>query len=44
MWQLADLAKTDGPRFAAVVRQADAAVAAGADCDEALRAGLEGRR
>ncbi len=39
---LADLAKADGVRFAAVVRQADAAVAAGASRDEALQASLDG--
>ncbi len=41
MKRLADLAKRDGPRFAAVVRQANAAVAAGTGRDEALRAALE---
>jgi hypothetical protein len=40
--RLADLAKVDGPRFAAVVRQADAAIAAGTGRDEALRAALDG--
>lgn len=39
--RLAGLANRDGARFAAVVRQADAAVAAGAERDEALRAALE---
>jgi hypothetical protein len=39
--RLADLAKSDGPRFAAVVRAADAAQAAGVDRDEAYRAALE---
>jgi hypothetical protein len=39
--RLADLASRDGARFAAVVRQADAAVAAGAGREEALRAALE---
>lgn len=38
---LADLAKADGPRFAAVVRAADAAQAAGVERDEAYWAALE---
>lgn len=39
--RLADLAKRDGARFAAVVRAADAAQAAGAPRDEAYRMALE---
>lgn len=35
--RLADLAKNDGPRFAEVVRRADAAQAAGVSRDEAYR-------
>lgn len=35
------LAKADGPRFAAVVRRTDAAVAAGASRDEAYLAALQ---